>query len=138
MFRHGSASTETDRKPFFFTLIAFLCSLTAAVLLFILGRGNALAVFAGILVGVVAAAAGAVLFAMVTDQAYIEDDTLHMNYLFRRTQVPLGKIARIRYKDDVYSVYGKNGELLGTINARLTGIDRVLYKLDESGIAPSD
>ena len=134
MFRHGDISTETDRNPFVFTLLAFLGCLTAAVLLFVLGRGNALAVFAGILVAVVAAASGAVLFAMVTDQAYIKGDTLHMRYLFRSTQVPLSRISHLRYKDEVYSVHGLNDELLGTINARLTGIDRVLYRLDERGI----
>ena len=134
MFRHGDCSTETDKRTFLFTLIAFAACLTAAVLLFVLGRGSALAVFAGILVGVVAAASGAVLFAMVTDYAFIKDDTLCMRYLFRTSQVPLDKIAGIRFKDEVYSVYGPNGELLGTINARLTGIDRVLHKLDASGI----
>ncbi len=134
MFRHGEISTEADKKPFLFTLVAFLGCLTAAVLLFVLGRGNALAVFAGILLAMVAAASGTVLFAMVTDRAYIKDNTLYMRYLFRRTQVPLNKIGHLAYKDEVYSVYGPNGDLLGTINARLTGIDRVLNRLDQSGI----
>ncbi len=134
MFRHGDFSTETDKKPFLFTLIAFACSLTAAVLLLVLGWGNALAVFAAILMAVVAAASGAVLFAMVTDQAYVKDDTLYMRYLFRKSQVPLSRIGHLAYKDDIYAVYGLNGEPLGTINARLTGIGRVLHKLDASGI----
>ncbi len=134
MFRHGDISTETDKKPFLFTLVAFLGSLTAAVLVLVLGRGNALAAFAGILLAMVAAASGAVLFALVTDRAYVQDDTLTMRYLFRRTQVPLSAIAYLRYKDEVYAVYGVNDNLLGTINARLTGIDRVLHKLDERGI----
>ena len=134
MFRHGEFSTETDKKPFYFTLIAFLCSLTGAVLLFVLSGGDALAIFAGIMLAVVAAASGAVLFAMVTDQAYVKGDTLYLRYLFRRSQVPLSRIGHLTYKDNVYAVYGLNGEPLGTINARLTGIGRVLHRLDAGGI----
>ena len=134
MFRHGECSTETDRGPFLFTLAAFVGSLTAAVLLFVLGAGHPLSVFAGILVGVVAAASGAVLFAMTSDRAYIQDDTLFMRYMFRRAQIPLEGIGRLAYRDDVYSVYDRKDNLVGTINAKLTGIERILYKLDERGI----
>ena len=134
MFRHGDVSTETDKKPFWFTLIAFAGSLTAAVLVIVFSQGHALGVFAGILLAVVAAASGAVLFAMVSDQAYIKDGTLYMRYLFRRTRVPLDRIGRLAYNDDIYSVYGSKGELLGTINAKLTGIDRLLNRLDQGGV----
>lgn len=134
MFRHGEFSTEVDRQPFFFTLIAFLGSLTAAVLLFILGRGQALAVFAGILTAIVAVASGAVLFAMTSDQAYILDGKLTMRYMFRRAVVPLDQIERMVFKDDVYTAYDRRGALIGTINAKLTGIDRVLNMLDRSGV----
>ncbi|MBR5343956.1 MAG: hypothetical protein IK149_08675 [Oscillospiraceae bacterium] len=134
MFRHGDVSTETDSKPFFFTLAAFLGCLTAAVLVFVLGRGQGLAVFAGIMLSVVALAAGAVLLAMVTDQAYVRDGTLTMRYLFRKTSVPLGEIGKITYKEDVYSVFDRKGSLLGTINAKLTGIDTVLHQLDQNGV----
>ena len=134
MFRRGDISTETDKKPFLFTLIAFSGSLIAAILIFALGKGQGLAVFAGILLSIVALAAGVVLFAMVTDQAYIQDETLYMRYLFRKAQTPLHEIAKITYKDQVYSVYGRKGQLIGTINGQLTGIDTILYKLDQSGI----
>ncbi len=134
MFRHGEFSTETDKKPFLFTLIAFLGSLTAAVLLFVLGRGQALAIFAGILIAIVAVASGAVLFAMVSDQAFILDGKLTMRYMFRRAEIPLEQIGQLKYKDDVYSVYDRRGALVGTINAKLTGIDKVLNMLDRSGV----
>ena len=134
MFKHGPYSTETDRKPFFFTLTAFLGSLGAALLLFLLGRGEALAVFAGILFSVLALAAAPVLLALVTDRAYIEDGVLHLRYLLRRAAVPLDEIGRLRYHEQVYSVFDRKGRLLGTINAQLTGIDRVLHKLDECGV----
>ena len=134
MFRHGDISTETDKKPFLFTLVAFLGSLIATILIVVLGWGDGLAIFAGILLLIVAIAAGAVLFAMVTDQAYIQDETLYMRYMFRKAQVPLKQIAKIAYNDDVYTVYGRKGETIGTINAKLTGIDTILFKLDQSGV----
>ena len=134
MFRRGEISTEIDRKPFIFTLLAFSVSLTMALLLFILGAGDGLAIFAGILLSVVAVASGAVLFAMVTDQAYVRDDKLCMRYLFRRSEIALGEIGKISLKEDVYSVFDKKGSLRGTINAQLTGIDKILFKLDKSGV----
>ena len=79
MFRHGEISTETDKKPFVFALLAFSVCLTAALLLFILGGGQGLAVFAGVLLSIVALAAAAVIFAMATDRAYIDGDTLYIN-----------------------------------------------------------
>ena len=133
MFRHGEFSTEVDKTPFLFTLIAFLGSLTAAVLLFVLG-GQALAVFAGILLAIVAVASGAVLFAMISDQAYIQDGKLIMRYMFRRTEIPLDQISRMTCRDDVYSVYDRRDALVGTVNAKLTGIDKVLNMLDRSGV----
>ena len=134
MFRHGEFSTETDKIPFFFTLLAFLGSLTAAILLFALGGGQGLAVFAGVLLLVVALATAAVLFAMVTDQAYIRDDVLCMSYLFRRTRVPLREIGKVSYQENIYSVYDKKNKVIGTINGQLTGIDSILLKLEKSGV----
>ncbi len=134
MFKHGETSTEIDKNTFFFTLAAFLGSLTATLLLFILGWGRPLAIFAGILLAVVALAAAAVLFAMTTDQAYILDNKLYMSYMFRKTAVPLDQIGKITSKDNVFSVFDRRGKLLGTINGQLTGIDKVLLKLDQCGI----
>ena len=133
MFKRGEFSTEVDRKTFFFTLAAFVGCLTAALLFFFLS-GEALAIFAGILLSVVALASGAVLFAMTTDRAYILDDKLYMSYLFRKTAVPLSEIGKITSKDNVFSVYNRRDKLLGTLNGQLTGIDKILYKLDEQGI----
>ena len=135
MFRHGEISTEADRGPFLFTLAAFLGCTTAAVLLFTLASGQALAVFAGILLAIVGLAAAAVLLAIVTDRAYVENGTLYMRYLFRRAEIPLDQIGRVSLKDDVYSVFDRRGALRGTINAKLTGIDRLLVELDKNGVS---
>ena len=134
MFRHGEISTEVDRKPFWFTLTGFVLSLAAAILLFVFGGGEGLAVFAGLLMAVVALAGGAVLFAMVTDRAYIADGVLHVRYLFKRAEIPLTEIGRLEYKEDVYTVYDRHGAAVGTINGRLTGIGTILHHLDLSGV----
>ena len=134
MFKKGTISTETDKKPFFFALAALTGCLTAAVLIFVLGKGDALGIFAGVLLSIVAVAAAAVLFAMVTDRAYIQDDVLYMSYMFRRVRVPLPEIGKVTYKDNVYSVHNRKGDVLGTINGQLTGIDTILFALDKKGI----
>ena len=134
MFRHGEISTEVDRRPFWFTLTGFILSLTAAVLLFVFGGGEGLAIFAGLLVAVVALAGGAVLFAMLTDRAYIEDGVLHIGYLFKRAKIPLTEIGRLSCKDEVYTVFDRRGAAVGTINGRLTGIGEILHHLDQNGI----
>lgn len=134
MFRHGEISTEVDRKPFVFTLVAFLGSITAAVLILVFAWGQGLATFAGILFAVVAVAAGAVLLALVTDRAYVEDGTLHLQYLFRKKAIPVSEIGKITFRDEVYSVYDGKGNVAGTMNGRLTGIGTVIYALDQSGV----
>lgn len=134
MFRHGEISTEIDKKPFVFTLTAFLGSLAATVLILVFGWGNALALFAGFLLLIVAIASGVVLFAMVTDRAYIEDDTLFMSYLFKQKRVPLKNIGKVSYKDEVYSIYDRKGNIIGTVNGKLTGIGTVILELDKQGV----
>ena len=133
MFRHGSISTEIDKGPFFFTLAAFAGSLAGAVLLFVLG-GSALAVFAGIMLSVVAVVGGIILFAMLTDKAYISDGILTMRYLFRKNRISVKEIGKISLKDDIYSVYRRNGSLAGTMNAKLSGIGTVLLELDKNKV----
>ena len=133
MFSHGSISTEVDKKPFVFTVVALSGSLIGAVLLFVFSKREGLAIFAGIMLGLIFLASAAVLFAMVTDQAYIENDTLFMRYMFRKSRIPLKEIGKVSYKDNVHSIYNKKGALVGTINAQLTGIDKILYQLEKSG-----
>lgn len=134
MFKHGPISTEVDRKPFLFTLIALIGSTAAAALLFVLGWGYGLAIFAAILVTIVAVASLVVLFAMLTDYAYIDNDVLVTRYLFRKKRVPLGEIGRVTCLEHVYYVYGRKNELLGTINGMLSGIDDILYAMENSGV----
>lgn len=82
----------------------------------------------------VALAAAAVLFAMISDYAFAEGNILHMSYMFSKQTVEFNKIGKISLKDDIYSVYDRAGDLIGTINAKLTGIDSLLLYLDKNGI----
>ena len=134
MFKKGQISTEIDKGPFWFSLIAFAGGTVAAVLLFVFSKGAALAIFAGIMVAIVAVAAGAVLFAMLTDKAYIDSGTLYMSYLFKKQSIPIDDIGKITLRDEVYYVYGKNGAAAGTINAKLTAVGDVILALDKSGV----
>lgn len=134
MFGHGEVSTTVDAKPFVFTLTALIGSTAAAVLLFALGRGAALAIFAGILFSILALAAAVVLFAMVTDRTYIEDGVLHTRYLFKKADIPLGDIGRVTCVDKEYYVFDKKNAVLAKVNGRLTGIDSILYALEKSGV----
>lgn len=134
MFKKGQISTEIDKGPFWFSLIAFAGGTVAAVLLFLFSKGAALAIFAGIMVAIVAVAAGAVLFAMLTDKAYIDSGTLYMSYLFKKQSIPIDDIGKITLRDEVYYVYGKNGAAAGTINAKLTAVGDVILALDKSGV----
>ena len=134
MFRKGQVSTEVDKGPFIFTLTALVVSLAVSVLLFALGKGAGMAIFAGVLFAAITLAAAAVLFALLTDRAYIDGGVLHISYLLKRRAVPVNEIGKIAYRDDVYYVYDKKDVQIGTINAKLTSIGEVIFALDKSGV----
>jgi len=132
MFRHGDLSTEVDKGPFFFSLASFI--LTGFFAFLFAGKGGALGILAGMILFIVCLASGATLFAMVTDRAYIEDGTLFMSYMFKKSNIKLEDIHKVSYKDEVYSVYDKRGDLVGTINGKLTGIGRIVAELDKRNV----
>ena len=134
MFEKGQVSTRTDKGPFLFTLTALVAGTAAAALLFILGRGEPLAIFAGILLSIVALAAGAVLIALITDKAYIDGDTLYMSYMFKKRSIPIGEIGRITLHNEIYYVYDKKRAEAGTFNAKLTSVGDVILALDKKGV----
>ena len=134
MFKKGPISTEVDKGPFIFTLSVLIAGLAVTVLLFVLGKGNGLAVFAGILFSVITAAAAAVLFALLTDRAYVDGGVLYMSYLFKKKSIKIDDIGKIELKDDVYHVYDKKNAKAGTINAKLTSIGEVIFALDSKGV----
>ena len=134
MFKKGQVSTEVDKGPFVFTLVALTVGAAVTVLLFVLGKGDALSVFAGILVALVTLSAAAVMFALLTDKAYIDGDRLYMSYLFKKKSIPVKDIGSITLRDDVYYVFDKKDRQAGTMNAKLTAIGEVIFALDKSGV----
>ena len=134
MFKRGQVSTETDKGPLVFTLIAFTVGTAVTVLLFVLAGSEPLAIFAGIMVAVVTLAAGAVLFALITDKAYIDNGILYMSYMFKKREIAIKDIEKITLRGELYHVYDKSGAEAGTINAKLTAIGDVILSLDKSGV----
>ena len=134
MFKKGQISTEVDKGPFIFTLVALIVGLIVTVLLFVFGKGEGLSVFAGILFAVITLSAAAVLFALLTDKAYIDDGVLYTSYMFKKRAIKTDEIGKITYKDDVYTVYDKKGNKISTVNAKLTSIGDVIFALDKAGV----
>ena len=134
MFRKGKISTEVDKGPFLFTVITLAGGAAATALLFILAWREPLAIFAGILLGIVTLAAGAVLFGLLTDKAYIDGDILYMSYMFKKRSIAIGDIGKITLRNEIYNVYDKKGAEAGTVNAKLTAVGDVILALDKSGV----
>ena len=134
MFRKGQVSTETDKAPFFFTLIALTVGAAVTVLLFIAGKREPLAIFAGVLFAAVTLSAGAVLIALVTDRVYIDGEVLYMSYIFKKRSIAIGEIGRITLRGEIYRVYDRNGAEAGAFNAKLTSVGDVILALDERGV----
>ena len=38
------------------------------------------------------------------------------------------------YKDEVYLIYDRKGNIIGTVNGKLTGIGTVILELDKRGV----
>ena len=134
MFKKGQISTEVDKGPFLFTLITLIAGSAVTAFLFILWHREPLAIFAGVLFAIVSLAAGAVMFALLTDKAYIDDGVLYMSYMLKKRSIPIGDIGKITLREEVYYVYDKKGVAAGTINSKLTGVGDVITALDESGV----
>lgn len=134
MFRHGEISTEVDKKQFVFTVVCFVVSVAVGLIIFISFKGSYLAVFAAVMMLVLAAAAFFVLFGLLSDYAYIEDGMLHMHYLLKDSQIRIKDIRKITLKKDVYHVYDRKNKETGTFNALAIGIDRILHELYRNNV----
>ena len=135
MFRKGQVSTQTDKGPFLFTLIALAVGTVVTVLLFVFGNGEPLAIFAGVLLAIVTLSAGAVLIALITDKVYIDGEVLYMSYIFKKRSIAIGEIGKITLRNEIYYVYDKNGAAAGTFNAKLTSVGDIILALDKKGVA---
>ena len=71
---------------------------------------------------------------MLTDYAYIDQGILRTRYLFKKTAVPLAEIGKVTCCEKVYYIYNRRGDLLGTVNGLLSGIDSILGELENNGV----
>ena len=54
--------------------------------------------------------------------------------MFKKKSVPVKEIGKITLSDDVYYVYDKKDNKIGTVNAKLTAIGEVIFALDKAGV----
>ena len=134
MFRHGEISTEIEKGPFWFTVFVLVGGVTAAFAILHFSGTGAMNIVMAAFLGVMSLAAAAVLFALISDRTYIDNEVLYMSYLFKRSSIPVKEIGQVSFKDDVYTVYDRKKKKIGTINALATGIDRITSELNRNRV----
>ena len=127
-------STKIDKKTMIFTIIALIMCSVLSIVLLIKYKGNYLALFAAIMLIVVAISSFVVLIGMLTDKAYIENNVLYMSYIFKKSNIKLNEIGYIEFKDDVYHVYDNKNNEVGSINGLALGIDELIHELDINNV----
>lgn len=128
------ASTKIDKKTLIFTIVALIMCSDLSIVLLIKYKGNYLALFAAIMLIVVAISSFVVLIGMLTDKAYIENNVLYMSYIFKKSNIKLNEIGYIEFKDDVYHVYDNKNNEVGSINGLALGIDELIHELDINNV----
>lgn len=134
MFRHGEISTEIEKGPFWFTIVVLIGGLTAAFAILHFAGTGAMNIVMAAFLGIMSLAAAAVLFALISDRTYIDNGTLYMRYLFKRSSIAVKDIGQVSFKDDVYTVYDRKKRKIGTINALAIGIDRIIGELNRNKV----
>ena len=129
MFKHGDISTEIGKGPFIFTVCSCVITTVTAILILIKGHGDMLGIMAAVMLLIVAVASFGVLVGLISDYAYIKDDVLHMSYVLKKGSIPLRDIGKIELRKDVYHVFDKKDEEVGTINGLALGIDKITGEL---------
>lgn len=134
MFKRSEYSTEVGKGSFIFTLISFIVTTIVAILIITNYHNNALAIFSFIMLIIVSLASIIILFVMISDYSYIEDNILYMSYLFKKSSIDIKDIGKIKLKDSVYYVYNKKGDEIGTINASALGINTITNELYRNNV----
>jgi predicted signal transduction protein with EAL and GGDEF domain len=134
MFRHGEISTEADKGPFIFTLAVLVGSILLGGAILIFAGTGPLNIFFAVMCAIMAVCSAVVLFGMLSDYACIENDVLTMSYLFSKKTIALKDIGQVSIKDNVYTVYDRKKNKVGTINGLATGIDRVTGEMNRKHV----
>ena len=131
--KKGYLSTKISKGPLIFTIIGRLSSIVVITLIAIFGKGEALAVTAIVFFSIILIAAIALLIGELFDYAYIKDDYLYMVYVFKRSKIKISDIGKIKHENNIYTVFDKNNNKIGTINAIAPGNDQIIIYLDKHG-----
>lgn len=132
--KKGYLSTKISKGPLIFTLIGLLSSAIVITLIAIFGKGQALAITAIVFFSIILIAAIALLIGELFDYAYIKDDFLYMIYIFKRSKIKISDIGKIKHEKDIYIVFDKDNNKIGTINALAPGNDQIIIYLDQHGV----
>lgn len=132
--KKGYLSTKISKGPLIFTLIGLLSSAIVITLIAIFGKGQALAITAIVFFSIILIAAIALLIGELFDYAYIKDDFLYMIYIFKRNKIKISDIGKIKHEKDIYIVFDKDNNKIGTINALAPGNDQIIIYLDQHGV----
>ena len=124
MFERSEISTRVSKAPFIFTICTLVCSIVATVYFFV--QYTPLGIFSSILAFIMTIASLFVLLGMLSDYAYIDNNTLYMHYMFDQSKIALKDIKYIELKEDIYHVYDENNKEVGTINALALGVDGIV------------
>ena len=130
MFRHGEYSTEVDKGPFIFTLTGIVSCLAVILVLLFTGDMPALKIMAIVFLLILLLSGIWVMIGLVLDYAYIKDDTL-----YKMRSIKTEDIQKLTVENGIYTVYDRKGEVAGTMNAMLSGIDSVIGELNHRKVS---
>lgn len=133
MANRGSLKTTISKGQLIFTLTGLVSSIVVITLLAIFSGTDPLAIVAMIFFGIIALSAIALLFGLLLDYCFIKDGVLYMHYIFKSSKIALKDIGTIVLKDNVYTVYDKYENRIGTFNATANGADKIIIAIDNAG-----
>ena len=128
MFRHGEYSTEVDKGPFIFTLTGIVSCLAVILVLLFTGDMPALKIMAIVFLLILLLSGIWVMIGLVLD-------TLYMHYIFKMRSIKTEDIQKLTVENGIYTVYDRKGEVAGTMNAMLSGIDSVIGELNHRKVS---
>ena len=125
--------TKVGIGPVIFTFAGLISSITVITLIAIFAPTHPFGVVAMIFFGIIGISAIALMFGIFLDYAYIKNDTLYMQFILKSSKIKLKDIGDMILKDNVYTVFDKSHNKIGTINAFAIGADRIVVALSKAG-----
>jgi len=131
--RNASLKTKVGKGPVIFTITGLVSSIAVITLIAIYGLNNPFGIVAMVFFGIIAVVAIVLMFGLLLDYAYIDGDTLYMQYIFKSSKIKLKDVGSMVLKDNIYTIYDKSNKKIGTINSIALGADKIIIALDKAG-----